>query len=151
MMFHTSYPDGLTAAVNRKPSEALAIAAGLTDKLADATDGNIVARRDVVAESSSTLTAALAARETAKQNLAQARAHLEDERAVWRAAYNTFYFALRSFYGDRREYVESLFRVTGRRHSPEDEETPATSETQPAPAPAAGEVNPAPEVPRVAA
>ncbi len=143
--------------------ESLAFTSGLIASLENETHPDIAARRDRLVAAYDGLTAALAKRQGTSDALAKAKSLLEDEGWEWRKAFNSFYFALRVHFPDRRPWVESLFRVSGNRVV-EEEETPegtedtpeGTEETpnpeapaapEPQPGPAGGDVVPVPVTP----
>jgi|GEM_PF-1592611 len=118
-VYHRYFPEGYGATLKLSAQEALGTAAGLLSAMSDETIPDIIARREPLTTAQTGLENAMAARQAAVNTLGEARSALEEEKSVWRIAYTSFYFALRTIFPDRRQWVESLFKVNGRRQSDE--------------------------------
>jgi hypothetical protein len=115
--YQNYFPNGYGTTLSLTAEEALPIAAGLLSAMANETNAEILARREPLEAARAQVQTAYTARRIADDARAQAKAVLEEAKFAWRNAHNDFYFAVRSFFPDRRQWVESLFRVNGRRQS----------------------------------
>ncbi len=115
--YRNYFPHGYGIALAVSAEEALPIAAGILAAMADETNAEILARREPLEAARAALETACAARRAADDARARAKAVLEEAKFAWRNAHNDFYFAVRSFFPDRRKWVESLFKVNDRRES----------------------------------
>jgi hypothetical protein len=125
------FPEGYGSALNHTARESLAIAAGLLEAMNEEAIPVIQACRVPLESARALLDGATAQRQAAEDALSRARANLEEEKLAWRKAYSWFYFMARSIFSDRRGYVESLFRVTGKPAATEEdspEENPAVAD-----------------------
>lgn len=113
-VYRKYFPDGYGSALNHTARESLAFAAGLLEAMREETLPGIQACRASLESARVVLDGATRQRQTAEDALSRTRANLEEEKLAWRKAYNWFYFMARSIFSDRRGYVESLFRVTGK-------------------------------------
>ena len=125
-VYHRYFPRGYGVTLRLSAQETLGTAAGLLSAMSDETIPDILARREPLTTAQTGLESAVAARQAAVNALGEARSALEEEKSAWRTAYNSFYFSLRTIFPDRRRWIESLFKVTGRRQS--DEDVPAEGE-----------------------
>jgi len=119
-VYHRYFPEGYGVTLRLSAQEALGVAAGLLSAMSDETIPDILARREPLTTAQAGLESAIAARQAAVNSLGEARAILQEEKSAWRIAYNSFYFSLRTIFPDRRRWIESFFKVNGRRQSDED-------------------------------
>jgi len=118
-IYRRYFPGGYGVTLRLSAQEALGTAAGLLSAMSDETIPEIIARREPLTTAQAGLESAVAARQVAVNTLGEAKAILVEEKSAWRSAYTSFYFSLRTIFPDRRQWIESLFKVNGRRQSDE--------------------------------
>ena len=119
MVYRDYFPQGYGEILKLSAERALQVSAGLLAAMSDETNPEILPRREPLSAARAQLESAYTARRAAAEVRSQAKAVLEEAKSVWRNAHSDFYFAVRSYFPDRRKWVESLFKVNGRRHSEE--------------------------------
>jgi hypothetical protein len=122
-VYRQYFPQGYGAVLKLSAEAALPIAAGILEVMSGETDADVLNRREPLTAARDRLVTVAAATAAAAAEHGRAKANLEEGKLVWWKAHNTFYFAVRSIYSDRRSYVESLFNVNGKKKSDQDEES----------------------------
>jgi hypothetical protein len=118
----TYFPNGYGSVLRLQASESLSIAAGLVAQMEGEDVADIIARREPLTAARAQLETAVAARQAADDAVKEASGLLEDEKLAFRTAHITFYLTLRAMFPDRRRWIESLFKVSGRpQHETEDD------------------------------
>jgi hypothetical protein len=109
LAIHTYFPNGYGSGLRLGVEKALQISAGLVAQLADETHPELRARQEPLEAARARLVEVANSRQAAAEARSQAKAILEDGKVACRQAILDFYFAVRSRFPDRRQWVEAIF------------------------------------------
>ncbi len=119
-LYRRYFMKGYGAVLGLPPAEALVVSAGLLTALQNEPNEEIRARRDSLQAARDAYVTAAAKVQTTHEAAASARARLEEQAAIWRSAYNAFYFDVRKAFPRRRRWVESAFAALTKRTAAEE-------------------------------